>query len=31
VVKGGPSGVTVDGNAQPWYTMMSADRIGTVQ
>jgi len=32
VVKGsGPSGVTVDGNAQPWYTMMSADRIGTLQ
>ncbi|HEY6742618.1 MAG TPA: hypothetical protein VI110_09695 [Lapillicoccus sp.] len=32
VVKGsGPFGVTVDANAQPWYTMMSADRIGTLQ
>jgi virginiamycin B lyase len=32
VVKGsGPFGVTVDANAQPWYTMISADRIGTLQ
>ena len=32
VVKGsGPAGLTVDGNGDPWYTMRSADKIGTLQ
>jgi streptogramin lyase len=32
VVKGsGPAGITVDRNGRPWYTMRSADKIGTLQ
>jgi len=32
VVRGSsPAGITVDANGAPWYTMRSADTIGTLQ